>query len=188
MATQLYEALHRFDSSHTKVTLALSEHQSRYVNRVMAKMGDHFFFLYGHQDIVPAVRRHLDAKRLMLQVALMHRYEQCGSWLEALAEPAITIDDDDIDTVLFIAYWSVQQTMHLYRRLVRYDDTEAAATSTKPEEALARLPREFTRADAVRVGGEFGIAVRTIDRYLVIWQKTNVIEQVGRGQFRRSDK
>ena len=190
VATQLYEALRRFDSSHTKVTLALSEQQSRYINRIMARMNDHFFFLYGHQDIVPAVRRrHLDAKRLMLQVALMRRYEQYGSWLEALAEPAVTIDDDDIDTVLFIAYWSLQQTMHLYRRLVRYDDTEVTPTaSTKPEEVLARLPSEFTRADAVRVGGEFGVAVRTVDRYLVIWQKTNVIEQVGRGQFCRCDK
>ena len=90
--------------------------------------------------------------------------------------------------MLFIAYWSVQQTMHLYRRLVRYDDTEVTATPTKPEEVLARLPREFTRADAVRVGGEFGVAVRTIDRYLTIWQKTSVIEQIGRGQFFRCDK
>ena len=189
VATQLYEALRRFDSSHTKVTLALSDHQSRYINRVMARMNDHFFFLYGHQDIVPAVRRrHLDAKRLMLQVALMRRYEQCGSWPEALAEPAITIDDDDIDTVLFIAYWSVQQTMHLYRRLVCYDDTEVMTTPTKPEEVLARLPHEFTRAEAVRVGGEFGAAVRTIDRYLVIWQKTSAIKQIGYGRFTRVDK
>ena len=186
VATQLYEALRRFDSSHTKVTLALSEQQSRYVNRLMARMNDHSFFLYGHQDIVPAVhRRHLDAKRLMLQVALMRRYEQCGSWQEALAEPAITIDDDDIDTVLFIAYWSLQQTMHLYRRLVRYDDTEVTATPTKPEEVLARLPSEFTRADAVRVGGEFGVAVRTVERYLTIWQKTCAIESVSRGHYRR---
>jgi hypothetical protein len=132
-------------------------------------------------------RRHLDAKRLMLQVALMRRYEQCGSWLEALAEPAVTIDDDDIDTVLFIAYWSVQQTMHLYRLLVRYDENEAVATPTKPEEVLARLPAEFTRADAVRVGGEFGVSTRTIDRYLVIWQKTNAIRQSGYGKFCRID-
>ena len=186
VATQLYEALRRFDSSHTKVTLALSEQQSRYINRIMARMNDHFFFLYGHQDIVPAVRRrHLDAKRLMLQAALMRRYEQYGSWMEALAEPAITIDDDDIDTVLFIAYWSLQQTMHLDRRLVRYDDTEVTATPTKPEEVLARLPMKFTRADAVRVGGEFGVAVRTVERYLTIWQKTCAIESVSRGHYRR---
>lgn len=186
VATQLYEALRRFDSSHTKVTLALSEQQSRYINRMMARMNDHFFFLYGHQDIVPAVRRrHLDAKRLMLQVALMRRYEQCGSWMEALAEPAITIDDDDIDTMLFIAYWSVQQTMHLYRRLVRYDDAEPVTAPTKPEEVLSRLPSEFTRADAVRVGGELGVSSRTIERYLTIWQKTNVIESVSRGHYRR---
>ena len=104
VATQLYEALRRFDSSHTKVTLALSEQQSRYVNR----------------------------------------------------------------------------------RLVRYDDTETTPTaSTKPEEVLARLPSEFTRADAVRVGGEFGVAVRTIERYLTIWQKTCAIESVSRGHYRR---
>jgi hypothetical protein len=188
VATQMYEALRRFDSSHTKVVLSLSEQQNRYVNRLMARMNDHFFFLYGHQDIVPAVRRrHLDAKRLMLQVALMRRYEQCGSWMEALAEPAVTIDDDDIDTVLFIAYWSVQQTMHLYRLLVRYDENEAVTTPTKPEEVLARLPAEFTRADAVRVGGEFGVSARTIDRYLVIWQKTNAIRQSGYGKFCRID-
>ena len=79
--------------------------------------------------------------------------------------------------------------MHLYCRLVRYDDTEVTPTaSTKPEEVLARLPSEFTRADAVRVGGEFGVAVRTVERYLTIWQKTNVIEHVGRGQFCRCDK
>lgn len=189
VATGMYEALRRFDSSHTKVTLALSEQQSRYVNRLMAHMNDHFFFLYGHQDIVPAVRRrHLDAKRLMLQVALMRRYEQCGSWPEALAQPAVTIDDDDINTVLFIAYWSLQQTMHLYRRLVRYDDAEATPTTpTKPEEVLSRLPSEFTRADAVRVGGEFGITSRTIDRYLVIWQKTSAIEPISRGHYHRCD-
>ena len=187
VATQLYEALRRFDSSHTKVTLALSEQQSRYINRLMARMNDHFFFLYGHQDIVPAVRRrHLDAKRLMLQVALMRRYEQCGSWMEALAQPAVTIDDDDIDTVLFIAYWSVQQTMHLYRRLVSYNDAEpAVTTAAKPEELLSRLPAEFTRKDAVRVGDELGVAVRTVERYLTIWQKTNAIQSVSRGHYRR---
>lgn len=187
VATQMYEALRRFDSSHTKVTLSLTEQQSRYVNRMMARMNDHFFFLYGHQDIVPAVRRrHLDAKRLMLQVALMRRYEQCGSWMEALAQPAVTIDDDDIDTVLFIAYWSVQQTMHLYRRLVRYDDAEPAASpATKPEEILARLPAEFTRKDAVRVGEEFGVTARTVERYLTIWQKTSAVELVSRGHYRR---
>ena len=71
----------------------------------------------------------------------------------------------------------------------RRKNTEATPTaSTKPEEVLARLPSEFTRADAVRVGGEFGVAVRTVDRYLVIWQKTNVLEQTGRGQFCRIDK
>ena len=76
--------------------------------------------------------------------------------------------------------------MHLYRRLVRYDDTEAMPTaSTKPEEVLARLPSEFTRADAVRVGGEFGVAVRTVERYLTIWQKTCAIESVSRGHYRR---
>ena len=59
--------------------------------------------------------------------------------------------------------------MHLYRRLVRYDDTEATPTaSTKPEEVLLRLPSEFTRADAVRVGGEFGVAVSFIDCRLII--------------------
>ena len=89
--------------------------------------------------------------------------------------------------MLFIAYWSVQQTMHLYRRLVRYDDAEAVTTPTKPEEVLARLPHEFTRADAVRVGGEFSVAVRTIERYLTIWQKTNVVESVSRGHYRRID-
>jgi hypothetical protein len=83
------------------------------------------------------------------------------------------------------AYWSVQQTMHLYRRLVRYDETEVVTTPTKPEEVLARLPSEFTRADAVRVGGEFGVAVRTIDRYLTIWQKTSVIDTISHGLFRR---
>ena len=60
-------------------------------------------------------------------------------------------------------------TMHLYRRLVRYDDTEATPTAfTKPEEMLLRLPSEYTRADAVRVGGEFGVAVSTIECCLVI--------------------
>lgn len=97
----------------------------------------------------------------------------------------VTIDDDDIDTVLFITYWSVQQTMHLYRRLPRYYTAVTDLSPTKPEEVLARLPREFTRADAVRVGGEFGVSSRTIERYLTIWQKTNVIESVSRGHYRR---
>ena len=69
-------------------------------------------------------------------------------------------------------------------RLPRYY-TAVTATPTKPEEVLARLPREFTRADAVRVGGEFGVSSRTIERYLTIWQKTNVIEPVSRGHYRR---
>ena len=72
-------------------------------------------------------------------------------------------------------------------RLPRYYTAvpDLYATPTKPEEVLARLPREFTRADAVRVGGEFGVSSRTIERYLTIWQKTNVIESVSRGHYRR---
>ncbi len=74
-------------------------------------------------------------------------------------------DTDDEDTIVH----RPRLTMHLYRRLVRYDDTEATPTaSTKPEEVLLRLPSEFTRADAVRVGGEFGVAVSSIDCSLVI--------------------
>ena len=43
---------------------------------------------------------------------------------------------------------------------VRYDDLESMSTTpTKPEEVLARLSREFTRADAVRVGGESAVDV-----------------------------
>ena len=74
-----------------------------------------------------------------------------------------------------------------FAHLVRYDDTEVATTPTKPEELLARLPHEFPQADAVRVGGEFSVAVRTIERYLTIWQKTNVVESVSRGHYRRID-
>ena len=74
-------------------------------------------------------------------------------------------DTDDEDTIVH----RPRLTMHLYRRLVRYDDTEATPTaSTKPEEVLLRLPSEFTRADAVRVGGEFGVAVSFIDCRLII--------------------
>lgn len=70
-------------------------------------------------------------------------------------------------------------------RLPRYYTAVTDLSPTKPEEVLARLPREFTRADAVRVGGEFGVSSRTIERYLTIWQKTNVIESVSRGHYRR---
>ena len=55
------------------------------------------------------------------------------------------------------------------RRLVRYDKAESMPTTlTKPEEVLARLPHEFTRADAVRVDEKIVVAVRTIERHLTI--------------------
>ena len=60
-----------------------------------------------------------------------------------------------------------------FTRLVRdilncYDESEPATAPTKPEEVLARLPAEFTRADAVRVGEEFGVTSHTVERHLVI--------------------
>ena len=54
-----------------------------------------------------------------------------------------------------------------FAHLVR-DDVGGEMLPPLPEEVLSLLPSEFTRADAVRVGGEFGVSSRTIERYLTI--------------------
>lgn len=71
-----------------------------------------------------------------------------------------------------------------FTHLVR-DDVGGEMLPPLPEEVIGRLPSEFTRADAVRVGGEFGVTSRTVERYLVIWQKTNAIQSVSRGHYHR---
>ena len=102
---------------------------------------------------------------MLQQFIETHRYAPTVSRFVDEHFTDLVPDTDDEDTIVH----RPRLTMHLYRRLVRYDDTEATPTaSTKPEEMLLRLPSEFTRADAVRVGGEFGVAVSVVDRFLVI--------------------
>ena len=179
----MYHALRSYDTSTEQVRLVLSEAQERWLDEHFDTMSKQNFAAFGADDIIPVVRRRLlDAKRIMLQVALMRRREQCESWDEAVADPIVRIDDDNVDTVLMMVHYYIKQSMHLFARLRTEPDTSERKTMIEPNTHLKRLPRTFTLADVVRIGKEGGVPTHISERRIAVWEASELITRNADGK------
>lgn len=188
---ELYKELRRSDRvpERDKAVLLLSDAQEERLDEVFRRMNDWYLGYYGHEYILSAVRRRLvDAKRMVLQLALVRAYEHTQSWPEVAAMPTIEADDDDIEAVVRIMEYVMQHTANAFALLQCGDEGELPTAKLTAEEHLGLLHEQFTTGDVVRIGREHGLSLSTCNRRLRFWLKGQFISKIDRGTFARVTK
>ncbi len=184
---KLYTLLSRNDNSHHDTplpTLTLTDSQEQYIDRAFSRMNDWYLGYTGTEEILAAVRRRIiDAKRIILLLSLLRGYAHHESWDEVLANPSITVDDDDIDTTLTLIGYLMRHSVSAFA-FIQPDpsdaDTSERLTAVRH---LDLLPPTFTTAEAIDKGKGHAISERTTKRRLKAWLKAQFINQLNHGNY-----
>lgn len=185
----LYATLTRYDDAHDatpRPTLTLTDAQEEYLDHAFSEMNDWFYGYTGSELILSAVRRRIiDAKRIILLLSLLRGYHAHQSWSEVLATPHIEADDDDIDTTLTLIRHLMYHSISAFTLI-----EPARAEAELPESPTAAkfldlLPLTFTTAEAIDVGKQVGVSVRTVKRYLKAFAKGKFVNRLEKGHYER---
>lgn len=183
----LYATLSRYDNSHSHTplpTLTLTDTQEAYLDRAFSRLNDWYLGYTGSEEILSAVRRRIiDAKRIIMLLSLLRGYARHESWDEVLATPAITADDDDIDTTLTLVTYLMRHSVAAFAFI--QPDTADADTAERltASRHLDLMPPTFTTAEAIEAGKHHGISERTTKRRMKAWAKAQFINQLERGKY-----
>ena len=151
IVTELYDTLRDFDNCLDRVRLEFTEQQHEYINHEVEERLNYYFGSYAHEDVIPIVlRRALDMKRLLMQITLFRRYDECGNWDDVFASNILYPDDDDIDLALQIMDYAIKQSKHAYE-VIALKEGEVMQKRFIANELCDMLSHEFTAADAVQL-------------------------------------
>lgn len=76
----------------------------------------------------------------------------------------------------------------LKHSLIIFNSLDDAFLSENDEQLLFSLKKEFTRAEAIKLGKEMNIPIRTIDDKISQWKRKRIIIPIKHGTYRRDKK
>jgi hypothetical protein len=122
---------------------------------------------------------------MLMIIAVLRRHEELGSVEGMFTEQRFIVSEDDLKWGLAYIFYCMMQTSTIYDRLRRETQEEEAPKRTRMSALsfLHILPRNFTTAEAIRIGAEYGIGEGGVAKKLVRLTKDYYIAKVRHGVF-----
>ena len=189
--TEIWSALRQFDGKMDEELprLVISDEQRKFIDDYYRQMVSFIALALPDKDLrAPILRSRLNLYRMLMIIAVLRRHEEMGSAEELFAEKHFTISKADLHWGLAYIFYAMMQTSTIYGRLRREEREEPKRVYLSALAFLQLLPKQFTTAEAVRIGEEFGLKQNGIAKKLARLTKDFYIAKVRQGVFVKTSK
>ena len=136
----------------------------------------------------PILRSRLNLYRMLMIIAVLRRYEESGSVEGMFTKNRFTVSEADLKWGLAYIFYCMMQTSTIYDRLRREEREEPKRIYISALAFLHMLPKQFTTAEALRIGEEMGIKKNAVAKKLAKLSKEYYIGKVRQGVFVKTSK
>ena len=191
--TEIWKELRQFDgkSDEELPRLMLSDAQRSLINDYYRQLVSFIALTQPDHDLrAPILRTRLNLYRMLMVIAVLRRHEEMGTAEELFTEKLFAVTEADLRWGLAYIFYCMMQTSTIYDRL-RREEKEEEETKRSYLSALAflqMLPKQFSTAEAIRLGEEFGIKQNGIAKKLTRLTKEFYIAKIRQGVFVKTSK
>ena len=190
--TEIWSALRQFDGKPDEELprLIISDEQRKLIDEYYRQMVSFVALVLPDKDLrAPILRSRLNLYRMLMIVAVLRRHEEMGSAEELFAEKLFTVAEADLRWGLAYIFYTLMQTSTIYDRLRREEKEEETKRAYISALAfLQMLPKQFTTAEAIRLGEECGLKQNGIAKKLARLTKEFYIAKIRQGVFVKTSK
>ena len=190
--TEIWSALRQFDGKPDEELprLIISDEQRKLIDEYYRQMVSFVALVLPDKDLrAPILRSRLNLYRMLMIVAVLRRHEEMGSAEELFAEKLFTVTETDLRWGLAYIFYTLMQTSTIYDRLRREEKEEEVKRAYISALAfLQMLPKQFTTAEAIRLGEECGLKQNGIAKKLARLTKEFYIAKIRQGVFVKTSK
>ena len=190
--TEIWSALRQFDGKPDEELprLIISDEQRKLIDEYYRQMVSFVALALPDKDLrAPILRSRLNLYRMLMIVAVLRRHEEMGAAEELFAEKLFTAAEADLRWGLAYIFYTLMQTSTIYDRLRREEKEEEVKRAYISALAfLQMLPKQFTTAEAIRLGEECGLKQNGIAKKLARLTKEFYIAKIRQGVFVKTSK
>ena len=189
--TEIWKELRQFESKSEDELprLIISDEQRLYIDEYYRQLVAFVALALPDKDLrAPILRSRLNLYRMLMVVAVLRRYEEQGSVEGMFAELRFAVSEADLKWGLAYIFYCMMQTSAIYNRLRREEREEPKRVYISALAFLQMLPKQFTTAEAVRIGEEMGIKKSAVAKKLAKLSKEYYIGKVRQGVFVKTSK
>ena len=190
--TEIWSALRQFDGKADEELprLIISDEQRKLIDEYYRQMVSFVALAMPDKDLrAPILRSRLNLYRMLMIIAILRRHEEMGTAEGLFTEKLFTVSEADLRWGLAYIFYTMVQTSTIYDRLRREEKHEEPKRVYLSALAfLQMLPKQFTTAEAVRLGEEFGLKQNGIAKKLARLTKEFYIAKVRQGVFVKTSK
>ena len=190
--TEIWSALRQFDGKADEELprLIITDEQRKLIDEYYRQMVSFVALALPDKDLrAPILRSRLNLYRMLMIIAILRRHEEMGSAEELFAEKQFAVTEADLHWGLAYIFYCMMQTSTIYDRLRREEKHEEPKRVYLSALAfLQMLPKQFTTAEAVHLGEDFGLKQNGIAKKLARLTKEFYIAKVRQGVFVKTSK
>ena len=189
--TEIWKELRQFEGKTDEELprLVISDAQREYIDEYYRQLVSFVALALPDRDLrAPILRSRLNLYRMLMIIAVLRCYEELGTVEGMFAEKRFTVSEADLKWGLAYIFYCMMQTSTIYDRLRREEKEEPKRVYLSALAFLQMLPKQFTTAEAVRLGEEFGLKQNGIAKKLARLTKEFYIAKVRQGVFVKSSK
>ena len=189
--TEIWKELRQFEgkADDEMPRLVISDEQRMYIDEYYRQLVSFISLTLPDRDLrAPILRSRLNLYRMLMIIAVLRRYEEMGTVEGMFAEQHFTMSEADLKWGLAYIFYCTMQTSAIYDRLRREEKEEPKRVYLSALAFLQMLPKQFTTAEAVRLGEELGLKRNGIAKKLARLGKERYIVKVRQGVFVKSSK
>ena len=189
--TEIWKELRQFEgkTDEEMPRLVISDEQRLYIDEYYRQLVSFISLTQPDSDLrAPILRSRLNLYRMLMIIAVLRRYEELGTVEGMFAEKRFIVAEADLRWGLAYIFYCMMQTSTIYDRLRREEKEEPKRVYLSALAFLQMLPKQFTTAEAVRLGEELGLKQNGIAKKLARLTKEFYIVKVRQGVFVKSSK
>ena len=190
--TEIWKELRQFEnkSEDELPRLIISDEQRLYIDEYYRQLVSFISLTQPDRDLrAPILRSRLNLYRMQMIIAVLRRYEELGCVEGMFAEQRFAISEADLKWGLAYIFYCMMQTSTIYDRLRREErEEEPKRVYISALAFLQMLPKQFTAAEAIRIGEAMGIKENAVAKKLAKLSKEYYIGKVRQGVFVKTSK
>lgn len=189
----LFLTLERKAAEGKKFVLTFTRKQHNQVNHFAEVMENHIKAKYDDRDGLVSIARRsiMIAKRLLLILLALRRFDELGSWDAVFDSEQLVPTDTDVDHVLYLTHHLCESNinaLHYFNILKSHDNEQAKSARLRKGEILKSMKNRFTWEELKHLACDIhGYDVRNLadDRWIGTWIKFGLIAvESGEGRER----
>ena len=189
--TEIWKELRQFEgkTEDELPRLIITDEQRLYIDEYYRQLVSFVALALPDKDLrAPILRSRLNLYRMLMIIAVLRRYEEQGGVEGLFADKHFLISQADLRWGLAYIFYCMMQTSAIYNRLRREEREEPKRVYISALAFLQMLPKQFTTAEAIRIGEAMGIKENAVAKKLTKLTGDYYIGKIRQGVFVKTTK